>query len=59
LEPMQVAYRIVGGKFNVKGREIIPDFCPFCKGGSHNDRYTFALNIETGAYNCKRGNCAV
>ena len=57
MDVMQVAYRIFGGRFNVKGSEIIPDYCPFCQGGSHKDRNTFALNVTTGAYNCKRGNC--
>ena len=57
MDVMQVAYRVFGGRFNVKGNEIIPDYCPFCQGGSHKDRNTFALNVMTGAYNCKRGNC--
>lgn len=40
-----------------KGNEIIPEYCPFCMGGKHKDKRTFALNIEKGTYNCKRGKC--
>lgn len=43
--------------FQVKGDEIIPELCPFCKGGGSKDRKTFALNSITGIYNCKRGSC--
>lgn len=37
--------------------ELIPELCPFCGGGSKEDKYTFALNMETGLYVCKRGTC--
>lgn len=39
------------------GKEILPELCPFCNGGQHRDKYSFAINKETGAYNCKRGSC--
>lgn len=39
--------------------EIIPMYCPFCEGGQNGDKHTFAMNAITGAYNCKRGTCAV
>lgn len=42
-----------------KGNEIVPFLCPFCNGGDHRDRGTFALNIEKLTYNCRRGNCGV
>lgn len=43
-----------------KGDEIIPQLCPFCKGGSTGrDYWTFALNVVKGTYNCKRGKCGV
>lgn len=47
------------GEYKEKGGEIIPRLCPFCQGGQHHDIETFAINIETGAYNCKRGTCGV
>ena len=58
MTPMEAAFRLFGGRMNIKGREIIPDYCPFCHGGDHRDRNTFAINIDTGAYNCKRGHCS-
>lgn len=45
------------GRFNVKGDEIIPELCPFCHGGSHRDKYSFALNYVNHTFNCKRGSC--
>ena len=47
------------GEYKEKGGEIIPRICPYCQGGQHHDKETFAINIETGAYNCKRGSCGV
>lgn len=37
--------------------EIVPDLCPFCHGGTHGDRKSFALSIDYGVYVCKRGSC--
>lgn len=44
-------WRIVGDELQVKG------VCPICKGGRNGDRGTFAINITSGVWNCKRGNC--
>ena len=46
------------GEYKINGDEIQPEFCPLCHGGEHQDRYTFSVNINSGAWNCKRGNCA-
>ena len=43
--------------FTVKGAEIVPLLCPFCHGGQHGDKHTFALNSGNMTYNCKRGSC--
>ena len=43
--------------YKTKRREIIVRECPFCHGGQHNDKDTFAISIDDGAYNCKRGKC--
>lgn len=59
MTPIDVAYRAFPGQFTVKGAEIITDFCPFCNGGQGHDKYTFALNVDTGLYNCKRASCGV
>lgn len=47
------------GDFKVVGNEIKPLYCPFCGGGNHQDRYTFALNMENHTFNCLRGSCGV
>ena len=39
------------------GREIVPELCPFCHGGEHGDKNTFALSIDKGCYVCMRGSC--
>lgn len=31
--------------------------CPYCHNGNGNDKYTFAINMTTGAFNCKRASC--
>ncbi len=46
------------GEYSVKGSEIIPKHCPFCHGGQHNDKETFALNMEKHTFKCLRGSCA-
>lgn len=43
--------------YKVKNNEIIPALCPFCNGGQHHDKETFALNVQKQTYNCKRGSC--
>lgn len=45
------------GQFRVEGDEIIPELCPYCNGGSHHDKKTFALNMVNHTFNCKRGSC--
>jgi twinkle protein len=42
---------------NAKGLQLVVDRCPICQGGESGDRDTFAVHAETGAANCKRGNC--
>lgn len=40
------------------GDELVPEFCPFCQGGSHQrDKKTFAISLENGCFVCKRGSC--
>ena len=45
--------------YTVRGDELIPEYCPFCRGGESCDRHTFALNLTEGVYVCKRGSCGV
>ena len=34
-------------------------YCPYCKGGSSKDKWTFYVNARTGQYECKRSSCGV
>ena len=55
-------YGLINGlyaKTVTKGKEIQFEYCPYCKGGEHRDKYTFSVSLETGCYNCKRGKCGV
>ena len=45
------------GDFRIKNGEVICRRCPWCNGGNHNDFDTFAVNIHTGLWNCRRGSC--
>lgn len=39
------------------GDELQFDYCPYCHGGNRKDHKTFSINIYSGLFNCKRGNC--
>ena len=39
------------------GKEMRFRYCPYCHGGAHKDKGTFAINLETGAFNCQRSSC--
>jgi twinkle protein len=56
LNPFDFARKYFG-HYQQKGDEIKPMYCPFCNGGEHHDKYTFALNAKNMTYNCKRGTC--
>ncbi len=58
MKPLELVQKYMGA-FRTKGYELQPVYCPFCNGGKNNDKYTFSVNVETGAYNCMRGTCQV
>ena len=39
------------------GNQLVFTRCPYCEGGRHKDKKTFAIDLKTGQYNCKRGSC--
>lgn len=43
--------------FFEKGRELFFRKCPYCMGGSHSDKDTFSINLQTGMYKCFRSSC--
>jgi hypothetical protein len=44
-----------GIRYRISRSEILFETCPFCK--SRKDKYTFAISLKTGQYNCKRASC--
>jgi len=58
MNPGELANKYFGKIRHAKGgAEITPEYCPFCNGGNNKDKYTFAMNSETGLFNCARGTC--
>lgn len=37
--------------------EIQLQYCPYCHGGHKHEPWKFAINLETGAFNCIRATC--
>ena len=48
-----------GAKIKIKGRELHFMDCPYCHGGSHKDKYSFSINLDTGQFKCLRATCGV
>lgn len=45
-----------GIRFKRRGRELILVKCPYCQQLT-SDKETFAINLDTGAFNCLRASC--
>ena len=50
--------RTQGIKTKNHGDELQFQLCPYCHGGERKDKYTFAISLKTGRFNCKRGSCS-
>lgn len=48
-----------GMKVVPKGDELQFKECPYCHGGANKDKYTFAINLNTGQFKCMRSSCGV
>lgn len=46
----------IGAEVKQKGNELFFRYCPQCKGGG-NDKETFSVNLENGAFKCFRASC--
>lgn len=58
MKPIDFAKKYLGN-YRIKGNEITAEKCIMCKGGKHNDKWTFSINIDKGVYKCLRGKCGV
>ena len=58
MDVIEFANRIIGteGKdWRIKGDQLVTEYCPYCKGGDKGeDKYSFAINITNGVFNCMR-----
>ena len=45
------------GEFRIRNGQVVAQYCPFCKGGDHSDKETFAVGLYNGAFSCLRGGC--
>ena len=43
--------------YTKNGDDFIAEYCPFCKGGDHRDKNTFAVNFKKYGFQCFRGKC--
>ena len=39
--------------------ELLFMYCPYCHGGKNRDKYSFAINVNSGRFNCLRTTCGV
>ena len=46
----------IGAETKQKGNELFFKYCPQCRGGG-DDKDTFSVNLQTGAFKCFRASC--
>lgn len=46
------------GPYRRNGNQLAFTRCPYCEGGRHKDKFTFAIDLKTGQFNCKRSGCS-
>lgn len=49
--------QLIGTETREHGKELQWERCPYCDGGDHGDKWTFAVNMETGKFLCQRASC--
>ena len=49
----------IGATAKDHGKQMVFWKCPYCNGGAHRDKETFAINTDNGTFNCKRASCGV
>ena len=49
----------IGARVKKTGSEMEFLYCPYCMGGTHQDKGTFSINTETGQFQCQRASCGV
>lgn len=49
--------RSVNGRAKKQNGQMVFARCPYCNGGAHKDKDTFAISLSTGQFECKRSSC--
>jgi hypothetical protein len=49
--------RRIGVEHRNRGKWLSVKLCPFCKGGDHGDKFTFAVHATEGNFSCLRASC--
>lgn len=49
--------RFLNASASPRGNELIFAVCPYCHGNAKKDQKKFAINLNTGLYNCFRASC--
>lgn len=49
--------RSVCAETKERNKELFFKHCPYCHGGQSNDKNTFSINLENGAFKCFRSSC--
>ena len=58
MEDIQGVADFLGIKTKQKGREVLFQYCPYCRGSApKDDEYKFGVNIDSGACGCFRSSC--
>lgn len=49
----------VGANTRERGDQLQFQECPYCHGGKSRDKWTFAVSLTDGGFNCQRASCGV
>lgn len=49
----------VGANTRERGDQLQFQECPYCHGGKSRDKWTFAVSLSDGGFNCRRASCGV
>ena len=49
--------QFLNSRTSIRGDELIFRVCPYCHGDNKSDQKKFAINLNSGAFNCLRASC--
>lgn len=48
---------VINAETMQKGNELFYKYCPYCNGGTSQDKETFSINLDNGTFKCFRSSC--